>query len=231
MQGEQAMEHNQNHEVVLQQLIQSFQEANQTIVESAIAAQARNLQFAQHLYSDWFTALQDHTQNHRTFMQKMEEQIQKEQDAYQKLVQETVTSYFESLIIGLAFFAPTLQLTEKLQLCLLALDNRYPHHSVNINEAILGPQTLGAEGWRAADLIELLQNTSPQLLQAKARLEVTAQRKGIYLLERSEEVPAFWVYCGVMGEKIPPYRGDMATRQTEQKQRHDETLREHIPAG
>jgi len=231
MQGEQAMEHNQNHEVVLQQLIQSFQEANQTIVESAIAAQARNLQFAQHLYSDWFTALQDHTQNHRTFMQKMEEQIQKEQDAYQKLVQEMVASYFESLIIGLAFFAPTLQLTEKLQICLLALANRYPHHIVNINEEILGSQTLGAEGWRAADLIELLQNTSPQLLQAKARLEVNTQLKVIYLLERSEEVPAFLVYCGGMGEKTPPYRGDMATRQTEQKQRHDEALREHIPIG
>jgi len=225
------MERNQRNEAVLQQLIQSFQEANQAIVESAVAVQERNMQFAQHLYSDWLAALQDHTQNHQTLMQKMEQQIQKEQDAYQKLVQETVASYFESLIIGLAFFAPTLQLTEKLQLCLLALANRYPHHSVNINEEILGPQTLGAEGWRAADLIELLQNTSPQLLQAKARLEVTAQRKGIYLLELSEEVPAFWVYCGEMGEKTPPYRGDMATRQTEQKQRHDEALGGHVPVG
>ena len=225
------MERKQSNEAVLQQLIKSFQEANQAIVESAVAIQERNMQFAQHLYSDWLEALQDHTQNHRTFMQKMEQQIQKEQDAFLKLVQESVASYFESLIVGLVFFAPTLQLTEKLQLCLLALANRYPHHSVNINEEILGPQTLGAEGWRAADLIELLQNTSPQLLQAKARLEVTAQRKGIYLLERSEEVPAFWVYCGEMGEKTPPYRGDVATRQTEQKQRHDEALKEHIPVS
>jgi hypothetical protein len=77
----------------------------------------------------------------------------------------------------------------------------------------------------------LFQNTSPQLLQAKARLEVTAQRKGIYLLERSEEVPAFRVFCGEMGEKPLPYRGDMATRQKEQKQRHDEVLEEHVPVG
>ena len=70
-----------------------------------------------------------------------------------------------------------------------------------------------------------------QLLQAKARLEVTAQRKGIYLLERSEEVPAFWVFCGELGEKPQPYRGNMATRLTEQKQRHDEALGEHAPVG
>ncbi len=225
------MERKQNNEAALQQLIQSFQEANQSFVESVITVQERNLKFAQHLYSDWLATLQDHTQNHRVLMQKMEQQIQKEQDAYQKLVFKTVASYFDSLTASLAIFSPSLQLTEKLQICLLALANRYPHHSISINEEILGSQSLGAEGWRAEDLIELLQNTSPQLLQAKARLEVTAQRKGIYLLERSEEVPAFWVYCGEMGEKTPSFRGDMATRQTEQKQRHDEALREHVPVG
>jgi len=62
------MERNQRNEAVLQQLIQSFQEANQAIVESAVAVQERNMQFAQHLYSDWLAALQGHTQNHRTLM-------------------------------------------------------------------------------------------------------------------------------------------------------------------
>ncbi len=220
----------QNNEAVLQKLIQNFQKANQTFVKSAIAVQERNLQFAQELYSDWISALQDHTQIHRAFMQKMEQQIQKEQDASQKLVLEMMANYFDSLIADLAFYAPSLQLTEKLQLCLLALASRYPYHCITINEEILGPQTLGAEGWRAKDLIELLQNTSPQLLQAKARLEVSGQRKGIYILERSEDVPAFWVYCGEMGEKTPLlYKGNLAARQAEQKQRHDEALGEHMP--
>ena len=147
------------------------------------------------------------------------------------MVQESVASYFDALIAGLAFFEPTLQLTEKLQICLLALASRFPHHSITINEAILGPQTLGAEGWKAVDLIELLEKTSPQLLQTKARLEVNSQRKGIYLQERSEEVPAFWVYCGEMGEKLPPARDDMAPRQVDQAQRRDEAQGGHIPVG
>lgn len=225
------MKRNQSHEAVLQQLIQSFQEINQAFVESAVAVQERNMQFAQRLYADWFAAQQDHTQIQQTLMQEMEQQIQKQQDAFQKLVQESVASYFDSLIAGLAFFEPTLRLTEKLQICLLALASRYPHHSMTINEEILGPQPLGAEGWEAADLIELLQNTSPQLLQTKARLEVNAQRKGIYLLEHSEEVPAFWVYCGEMGGKASPYRGDMATRRVEQAYSRDEAQGGHIPVS
>jgi hypothetical protein len=221
------MERNQSNETVLQ-LVQSFQNANQALVESAVSVQERNMQFVQRLYSDWLATLQDHTHNHQALMQEMEQQGQKQQEAFQKLVQQSVTSYFDSLTAGLAFFAPTLRLTEKLQICLLALASRYPRHMVNINEEVLGPQTLGAEGWRAADLIELLQNTAPELLQAKARLEVTTLRKGIYLLERSEEMPAFWVYCGGMGEKTPPYRGDMAIRQAEQAQRRDEALGGHV---
>ena len=141
------MERKQNNKAALQQLSESFQEANHTFVENVFSVQERNWQFAQNLYSDWLSALQDHTQNHREFMQKLEQQIQKEQDAYQRLVLETMSTYFDSMIAGFTFVAPTLQLTEKLQLCLLALANRYPHHSISMNEEILGPQTLGAEGW------------------------------------------------------------------------------------
>jgi hypothetical protein len=74
---------------------------------------------------------------------------------------------------------------------------------------------LGAEGWRAEDLIEWLQIAAPEVLQGEARLEVTSQRKGIYLLNRSEETPAFRVHCGEAGEKMPPYRGNMTARQEE----------------
>ena len=94
-------------------------------------------------------------------------------------------------------------MTETLRICLLAISHRYPKHSLDINEAVLGPQGLGAEGWRAADLIELLQEIAPQLLPAMAHLEVTTQRRGIYLLEYSEEIAAFWVHCGQEGEKVP----------------------------
>jgi len=220
------MEQKQNNETIVEQLVQSFQHANQAIGENAVGVQERNMQFAQRLYSDWLATLEDHAGNYQALLQEM-----KQQDAFQKLVQQSVISYFDAMIAELASFSPALRLSEKLQICLLAFASRYPRHRVTINEELLGPQTLGAEGWKATDLIELLQHTTPELLQAPARLEVTAQRKGIYLLDRSEEIPAFRVYCGEMGEKTPPHRGDMSTRQAEQASRRDEALGGPLPAG
>jgi len=123
-----------------------------------------------------------------------------------------------------AFYPPSLRLNENLQICLLALASRYPQHILDINEELLGPQSLGAEGWRASDIIELLQRTAPETLQARACLEVNTQRKGIYLLENSGETPAFWVHCGECGEKmpLPPYRGNMTARREKQTQRREE---------
>jgi hypothetical protein len=112
-------------------------------------------------------------------------------------------------------YSLSLRLTENLRICLLAVIHRYPEHSVEMNEAVLGPQRLGAEGWRAEELLEWLQETAPDLLHEEARLEVTLQRRGIYLLQRSEEMPAFWLHCGEDGERRPVSWSHLAVRQAE----------------
>jgi hypothetical protein len=88
-----------------------------------------------------------------------------------------------------------MQLNDSFQVCLLALASRYPEHVVDINEAILGPQSRGAEGWTSLDVIEMLQETTPEVLQATARLVVDTQKSEIYLIEHSEEIPAVLVHC------------------------------------
>ncbi len=88
-----------------------------------------------------------------------------------------------------------MQLNDSFQVCLLALASRYPEHVVDINEALLGPQSRGAEGWTSLDVIEILQDTVPELLQAAARLVIDTQKSEIYLLEHSEEIPASLVHC------------------------------------
>lgn len=45
------------------------------------------------------------------------------------------------------------------------------------------------------EVLQMLQERAPHLLQAPARLVIDDQRSEIYLLEVSEVVPAFWVYC------------------------------------
>ena len=103
-----------------------------------------------------------------------------------------------------------MQLHENLQICLLALMHRKPNHVLDINETILGPQHYGAEGWRALDVIEMLVETSPELLQAPACLSMDVQETVVYLTNRSEVIPAFWIYCQ---GKIPPCQGNMQMRE------------------
>jgi hypothetical protein len=144
----------------------------------------------------------------------------------QQKQQKTLESYSTARQAApLARFPQWVQLTEPLRICLLAVAHRYPKHSLDINEAVLGPQDLGAEGWWATDLIELLQETAPQLLLTLAHLHVTTQRRGIYLLDYSEDIAAFWMHCGEDGEKTPIHRGDLALRRAELAQRRDEALR------
>ncbi len=198
------------------QLINSFQAANQAAVESMIAAQKRNTKFAQSFISDWIEAFKSYTENTSTLMQENEQRTQQQLEALQKVAEGSADIYFDFLRASLSLEPKSLNLHENFRICLLALASRYPHHIVDINEEVLGPQSLGAEGWTASDIIELFESTAPQLLQERACLEINAQNRGIFLIERSEQIPALWVHCGCMGEKVPPYRGNMANRRENQ---------------
>jgi hypothetical protein len=99
-----------------------------------------------------------------------------------------------------------MQLNEPFQICLLALANRYPEHVVDINEALLGPQRFGSEGWTAPELIEMLQYSNPSLLYIDAQLVIDSQRSEILLLHISYEQPAVFVHCR---GKIPARRSNV----------------------
>jgi hypothetical protein len=102
-----------------------------------------------------------------------------------------------------------MELYDTLQICLLALASRYPNHVVDINETILGRQELGAAGWLAFDMIEHLAAARPKLLGAMAHMVVDPQKSEIYLLDYTEEQPAFIVHCR---GKIPCCQGNAAKR-------------------
>lgn len=88
-----------------------------------------------------------------------------------------------------------MQLNEMLKICLLALASRYPHCVVDLNEAVLGHQSYWSNACSPASLIDLLQINAPQILNAPASMMIDAQHSEIYLVEQSEEMPAFWIYC------------------------------------
>ncbi len=179
----------------ISRLLQSFQKANQAVLESIVVTGQANMHFAHSTVSNWLEALKSIAASSHTLIQEIE--AQEQQETFHTLAQEWMECYFALLRAPLSFYPPSLQLTEQLQLCLLALESRYPYYVVDMNEEVLGPQGLGAEGWHAFDLIELFHSTAPQLLHEQGRLVVNAQCKGIYLINRSEDTPALRIHCGI----------------------------------
>jgi hypothetical protein len=110
-----------------------------------------------------------------------------------------------------------MQLNERLEICLLALANRYSNHVVDVNEEVLGPQSLGAEGWTAHDMIELLRYTHPVLLDVQADLIINTQESAIYLSEYWIHTPALYVHCR---GKLPALKGNLASRRQALKRPH-----------
>lgn len=88
-----------------------------------------------------------------------------------------------------------MQLEDRLKICLLAVESRYPDHVMDINEAILGSQEQDSTGWCTQDIIDYLELVAPELLFAMARLIINIQKSEIYLLDYSEEQPAFLIHC------------------------------------
>jgi hypothetical protein len=205
------------------QLFKTFQEANQDMVDEIVVVQSGNVKMAQSFLTDWIETLKSQTEKAQSLMGEMEQLAYKEQEAFQKLSQRSVESSFDVLYASFFQTAPSLRLTESLRICLLALASRYPDHIIDINEQVLGPQSLGTSGWRASDLIELFQSTAPEVLQAQARLEVNSQGKGIYLLEQSEQTPALWIHCGDPGGRRPAYQGNVEARR--QQHPHNQELK------
>jgi hypothetical protein len=89
-----------------------------------------------------------------------------------------------------------MELHEMLKLCLLALDSRCPESVVEVNETLLGHPGFGGEACVPTAMLELLCLHAPELLLTPACLMIDQGQGAIYLVERSEREPAFWVSCG-----------------------------------
>jgi hypothetical protein len=105
---------------------------------------------------------------------------------------------------SLGYFSPaegvqerseTMELHEMLKLCLLALDSRFPESIIEVNGTLLGHPGFWGEACPPTAMLEVLRLHAPELLLAPACLVIVQGQSAIYLAERLEREPAFWVYC------------------------------------
>src|SRR5258708_4450616 len=93
-------------------LINSVQETNKAITETAVSAQEKNLAFAQSVLENGIEVLKWNAESTRTLMQEVEQQYQKQQEAFQALAQESIDAYRDFIFAPLNFFQKAMSTAE-----------------------------------------------------------------------------------------------------------------------
>lgn len=81
-----------------------WQEGFQAAVESTVAAQERNAKFAQSVFENGIEVLQSQVGVTRALMQELEQQAQKQQDAFQSLAHESLDAYLGFLRAPFSYY-------------------------------------------------------------------------------------------------------------------------------
>ena len=77
---------------VVEKITKAAYETNQAIARSAVAAQERNIQFAQGVFGNTIEVLKSHVEATRTLVQQLEDQAREPQKAFQTVVESTVAA-------------------------------------------------------------------------------------------------------------------------------------------
>jgi len=81
----------------------------QSVADNAVAAQERNVRFAQSLVQNGTEVLKSHAEDTRTLMQTLTEQSQKQQEAFQVLVRESMDAYLDYFYAPFSYYEQTLE--------------------------------------------------------------------------------------------------------------------------
>lgn len=85
-------------------LFNSLRETNEAIANSALAAQERNLKFAQSTLTNGIELFKSNLDNSQTVTQNLVAQSQQQRQAVQQIVRESVDNYLDFLYAPLSFY-------------------------------------------------------------------------------------------------------------------------------
>lgn len=111
--------HAENSRTLMEDLVHEPQRdraAFQSVADSAIAAQERNVKFAQSILENGTELLKSHAESTRALMQTLAEQTQKEQEAFQAFARESMDAYMEFFHAPFSYFEQTWETAESIAL-------------------------------------------------------------------------------------------------------------------
>ena len=93
-------------------LVNSFRETNQTVMDNLVNFQDRNAKFTQNIFLNWMELLTQQTESMQHVQQQWAQQFRKQQDAYQKLASASMQTYMDFLLAPLSFSRQLTEATE-----------------------------------------------------------------------------------------------------------------------
>ena len=92
---------------------ETTRQAYQAVASSIVAAQERNVQFAQSVFENGVAQLRAQEETARGLFQTMAEQSEKQRAAFQKVAQESMNAYLDLLATPVAFYQKGLDVTRQ----------------------------------------------------------------------------------------------------------------------
>jgi len=86
----------------------------QTWADSAIAAQERNVRYAQSIVQNGTDVLKSHVDSTRSLLQTLAEQSQKQQETFQELVRESLDTYVDFLFTPFSYYRQAVDTAESI---------------------------------------------------------------------------------------------------------------------
>jgi len=96
-----------------EKLAETTRDSYQTVVDHAVGLQERNVRFAQGVVDGSIKELRHQAESNRAMTQELVERVEKQRDAYQTLVGQSLDAYMDLAYAPLSYYKEGLQATRK----------------------------------------------------------------------------------------------------------------------
>ncbi len=93
-------------------VVKTVREANQALTDSLVAAQERNVRYTQSVLVNGIEVLKSQAAGTRVLTQELADLYQKQQEAYQALVTESVNAYMDMVRTPVSYYKEALEFAE-----------------------------------------------------------------------------------------------------------------------
>ena len=94
------------------EMIDSLRETSQTVANSLVEIQDRNLKFAQNIFLSWMELITGQTESIQHLQQQWGQQVQTQRDAFQRLASNSTQMYLDLLLAPFSFSRRVIDVTE-----------------------------------------------------------------------------------------------------------------------